>query len=352
MEERLQRRTGNGVWAAQGRGPVDLEPGANAPPPCLRIAFAAFLAAIALAGSSTHALAGGPLDLRLVLWGFTQGSSFSQPRGVAFDPGDGALYVANTGAHRIEVFSRTGRPLSRFVHRVTRPDGTVADGEPCALAFDRSGRLLVADKLATFVDVLDRRGRYVARLDIASGHPSALAVGSDGTIYVGTTAEAAKIYRFRANYTADGSWGEQGTAPGSLYDVAALWTMGDSTIVVACERTDLAVQTFTTTGVYRHGFGLHDVGDGNFSLPAGLVVTADGRIWVADEIRRTLQVFDKEGNFVAKVSGSGTALGEFEHPSALTSDRAGLIAVTDRGIGRVQVFGIVDEKEGARDRRY
>jgi len=300
---------------------------------------------LAMAGSASaigSASASPRIEPKLVVWGFSEGATFDQPRGIAFDPGDGALYVANTGAHRIEVYSRIGRPLARFVHRVGRPDGTIADGEPCALAFDRAGHLLVADKQAPYVDVLDRRGRHVARLDIPAGHPSALAVGTDGTIYVGTTAEASKIYRFHSNYTADGSWGEQGAAPGCLYDVGALWTMGDSAIVVACERTDLTVQVFTLAGNYQRGFGLHDVGDGNFSLPAGLVATADGRIWVLDEIRRTLQVFDKEGNFVAKMSGSGTALGEFEHPSSLTSNRAGLIAVTDRGIGRVQVFNIVD----------
>src|SRR5690349_9649397 len=52
------------------------------------------------------------------LWRYRDGSTFDQPRGIAFDPLDGAIYVGNSGQHRIEVFSRTGRALSVFVHRV------------------------------------------------------------------------------------------------------------------------------------------------------------------------------------------------------------------------------------------
>ena len=298
------------------------------------------LGIVATVGSCWAAANSRMLEPRLVLWGFTQGERLNQPRGAAFDPRDGAIYVANTGDHEIEVFSKTGRPLSRFVHRVRRSDGTTVDGNPCALAFDRSGRLLVADQLVSYVDVLDGRGRPVTRFEIPTGHPNALAVAGDGTIFVGTTAEASKIYRFRPDYAPDGSWGEEGTEPGHLFSVTAIAVLGDTAIAVACGRTDFGIQIFTPAGTYRRGFGLHDVGDGNVSLPSGVIATADGRIWVVDEIRETIQVFDKDGNFVAKTGEKGVAPGEFGHPSSLTSNGRGLIALTDRGIGRVQVLGI------------
>jgi sugar lactone lactonase YvrE len=220
------------------------------------------------------------------------------------------------------------------------------DGSPVALAFDRSGRLLVVDHSAPYVDVLDRRGRPVARLEIPGGHPAAVAVGADGTIYVGTTVEAARVHRFRRDYTADGTWGADGTAPGLLSDIAALAVLGDTAVAVACERSDLVIQIFSPAGEFRRGFGTHEVGDGNFSLPSAMAATPDGRLWVLDGIRRTLQVFDAQGSLLAVAPGSGTALGNFDHPSGLACDGRGSLAVTDRAIGRVQVFEIEDRREG------
>lgn len=282
------------------------------------------------------------LQPKLVVWGYSDGVAFSQPRGVAIDPRDGAIYVANTGQHRIEVFSSGGRPLARFVHRVTQAGGDVVDGSPGALAFDRSGRLLVVDPRASYVDVLDMRGRSVARLEVAAGHPNAVAVGPDGTIYVGTAGEKSRIHRFKADYEPDGAWGDEGTAPGLLFDVMAVAPLGDTAIAVACERTDVTIQLFTPAGRYLGGFGSHEVGDGNFSLPTGIFASGDGRIWVLDDIRRTLQIFDREGHFIEKIGGTGTALGAFAHPSALAFDGREWIALSDREKGRVQVFEVTD----------
>jgi sugar lactone lactonase YvrE len=276
----------------------------------------------------------------MVVYGYSSGETLTQPRGVAFDPRTGALYVANTGAHRIEVFSRSGRPLHRFVHRVILASGSVADGAPCALAFDRSGRLLVVDNAVGYVDVLTRRGRPVTRFDVPGGRPSALLVARDGTIHVGTTAEASRVHRFTAGYRPLGSWGEPGEEPGRLHWVTALAELRDGAIAVACARTQLGIQVFTAAGAYQRGFATHEMGEGNLSLPSGLVCDADGCLWVADEIRNMLQVFDGGGRLIAKTGGQGAAPGQLSNPSALAFDGRGLLAVTDREIGRVQVFGI------------
>lgn len=282
----------------------------------------------------------GVLRPQLVLWRYTDATPFTQPRGVAFDPLDGAIYVGNAGAHRIEMFSKTGRALGQFVHRVSGRDGVTGDGTPCALAFDRFGHLLVVDLGAAYVDVLDRRGRPIDRLKVAAGQPNAVAVGPDGTIYVGTTAAASKVYRFRPDYTPDGSWGEEGTEAGRLFGINALWALPDGSVAVACNRTDVVIQIFSPRGQYLRGFGSHEVGDGNFSFPSGLVATADGRIWVIDEIRESLQVFDDQGNLITKTGQRGPGPGEFARPSSLSYDGGKLIALTDRELGRVQVFSV------------
>ena len=301
------------------------------------------LGALALSATAADAADGEALRSQLVLWRFADATGFDQPRGVAIDPLDGAIYVANSGQHRIEVFSRKGRALTQFVHRVTGPDGTPRDGTPTALAFDRSGRLLVVDLRSRAVDVLDRRGRSILRLPETEGQPNAIAVGGDGTIWVGTTSGESKVHRFSPDYRPLGSWGVEGTEPGRLFGLKALAVLSDGSIAVACERTDLVVQIFAADGTYLRGFGHHDVGEAAFSSPSGLIVTRDGRIWVLDEIRESLQVFDDQGNLIAQQGRPGMGAGEFAHPSSLTYDGGSSIAWCDRDLGRVQVVAVRDE---------
>ena len=87
------------------------------------------------------------------------------------------------------------------------------------------------------------------------------------------------------------------------------------------------------------------MGDGNISLPSGVIVTTQGRLWVTDEIRETIQIYDQDGNYLGKAGESGVAPGELSHPSSLAFDGRSLIALTDRGIGRVQVLAIQDSPQ-------
>ncbi len=306
---------------------------------------AGFAAALALALSAAYASAAPILEPKLIVWGYAEDARFNHPRGIAFDPADGAIYVANKGDHRIEIFSSSGRPLGRFVHRVTAADGATVDGEPSGLAFDRAGRLLVVDNRALYVDVLDRRGRSVRRLSIPAGHPVAVACSRDGKIYVGTTAETSKVYAFGADYAPAGSWGEQGEEPGQLHDMTALAELADGSIAVACARTKLGIQIFTSAGVYVRGFAEHEMGPGKISLPSGIVGTADGRIWVTDEVRHGILVFDRDGAFIMQAGSGGAAPGQFLYPSSLALDGKGLMAVTEWGGGRFQVLGILRSEE-------
>jgi DNA-binding beta-propeller fold protein YncE len=306
---------------------------------------AGLAAALAFALSTAYASAAPLLQPKLIVWGYAEDTGFNQPRGIAFDPSDGAIYVANTGEHRIEVFTASGRPITRFVHRVVRPDGSVVDGDPAALAFTQSGHLLVVDNMALYVDVLDRRGRPVTRLPIPAGHPVAVMTARDGSIYVGTTAEESKVHRFNPDFTPAGSWGEQGAGAGRLRSITALAELADGSIAIACARTDVGIQIFTPTGTYQRGFATHELETGNVSLPSGLLGTADGRIWVVDEIRQLILVYDKDGTFIEATGGKGIAPGMFMAPSAMAADGNGLIAVTDRASGRFQVLSISTSEE-------
>ena len=276
-----------------------------------------------------------------IIWGYEEGVHLNLPRGLAFDVARDELVVANTASNRIEIYSPVGRPLIRFRHVIHRPDGSTADGLPRSVAVDAHGDYLIVDNLAFYVDRVDRRGRSIGRIGVSAvppGAPMAVHVARDGGIWVAGPVRDNRIYRFDAAGKALGVWGVSGTGPGQLQNIAAIATLPDGSVVVACASTELGIQIFTPDGVYLRGFGKHDVGPENVSLPSGVIATDDARIWLSDELRQTVQVYDAQGSYLGMFGGMGQAAGEFLYPSAIATDGRRRIAVAEREGGRVQVF--------------
>ncbi|MGE5178809.1 MAG: NHL repeat-containing protein [Bacteroidota bacterium] len=305
---------------------------------CRRWSLAALLAAL-LAPSSLPAA-----DLAVpecVISGFEDGARFQVPRGVALDPLREELVVANTGDHRVEIFSDRGRPLGRFIHYVTLPDGSTAPGLPRAVAVLPTGRIALTDNLVPTVDILDRRGNVITTISLPSSSksaPQALALTPDGGLLIAGPPGDDRVYRFDATFHLTATWGVRGREPGQLNTIAGLVVLPDRRVAVACIQTRLAVQIFSFDGAYLTGFGIHEIGHGNFSVPSGITATSDGRIWVADEVRQVVQVFDKDGALLGMLGGFGLAPGDINYPSALAGDGRNRIVVAERELGRVQIL--------------
>lgn len=307
------------------------------------------LGLVLLGGTLSPARAEAPtMTPRTIIREGRSGTPFFSPRGVAIDMKRGEVIVANTGQHRIEFFDLAGRPAGHFIHRVELPDGSLMDAQPTGVAVDQVGRLLVVDKLATYVNVLDFRGRSLGRLELPApdnapdlrNAPGCVAVMADGTICVGTRGKEGRIYTFGSDYKRLGVWGRAGSGSGQLSVITSLAPSQDGNLVVVCQQTDLAIQVFDPAGRFQFGFGRHEIGPGNFSFPSGVVVTPDGRIWVTDELRQIVQVFDPKGGFLGAVGSGGPGPGQFLYPSALANGGDSLLAVAERIGNRLQLFGI------------
>jgi len=316
---------------------------------------ARFVAALVLPGVfvfAPRAAQANPFVDLTWLSGFGKnGTSFEAATAVAIDPIRGEIAIANSGRGRIEILSADGKASAFFEHRVWRPDGSYILGQPRGLRYDAAGHLLVTDNLDSGVDVLDFRGRVIGRLRIPVDGKTGAAVDTmagallplkDGSVLVGTRGEPARIHHFSATGRWLGAWGVAGTGHGELSRVTALAQMPSGDILVACGGTDLVIQRFDANGLFVAGFGTHELGPGNFSYPSGIVVTADGRIWVSDELRQCVSVFDAQGEFLGMAGEGGTSKGSFLFPSDVTTDGKGRLAVVERVGGRVQVFRILD----------
>jgi len=123
-------------------------------------------------------------------------------------------------------------------------------------------------------------------------------------------------------------------------DVQALAELPDGRIVALCQKAAPIVRIFTRDGVFERGFGRVDIGPENFSLPSGVAVTDDGRMWISDEIRQCVQVYQPDGLFLGAVTGYDAGAGDFLYPSAIATDGTRQLVVVERVAGRYRLLRV------------
>jgi sugar lactone lactonase YvrE len=110
----------------------------------------------------------------------------------------------------------------------------------------------------------------------------------------------------------------------------------------------LMVQIYGPDGAFIRAFGKHDTGYENFSFSAGIVVTDDGDLWIADSIRQVVGRFSHEGKLLAMIGGKGSQPGAFDYPCAVATDGENRLFVLERKGSRYQCLQIIEEGAGGR----
>ncbi|MDH5537911.1 MAG: 6-bladed beta-propeller [Rhizobacter sp.] len=158
-----------------------------------------------------------------------------RPTGLAHDPGNGLLFVADTYAHDIKVFDATGS-LLRVIGRRGEGDGEF--NYPTHLAF-ANGELYVTDTLNSRVQVFGAEGQVLNRKFGARGlylgnlvRPKGVAVDSEGNVYV-----VESYYDSLLVFSRRGELllpiGGTGTATGRFYLPAGIWVDAKDRVFIA-----------------------------------------------------------------------------------------------------------------------
>lgn len=172
-----------------------------------------------------------------------------RPTGIAYDRERGLLFVADTPAHDIKVFDRSGK-IVRTIGAAGEDDAQF--NAPTQLAFAR-GRLYVSDTLNSRVQVFDAEGQRVS------------------------------------------GFGERGLYVGNLTRPKGV-AVDNAGIVYVIESYYAHLLAYSEKGEFLLGINGSGLEGGEFFLPSGVWTDNQGRLFVADMFNGRVVVFQFLGN--------------------------------------------------------
>ena len=226
-----------------------------------------------------------------------EGRGFSNPVDLAISPDDRMYVLSRTNplqpyGIRVGICDLESNYFGNFGSYGSDPGQFIW---PTALAFDRRGRLLLADEYNHRVTIYQPDGTYVDH------------------------------------------WGTRGSGRGEFDGPAGLALNADGNVLVS-DSFNGRIQTYTPDGSFISSFGSPGDAAGQFNMPWGIAVDNMGFVYVADWRNDRIQKWTPDGEFVTAFGGSGTEPGHLNRPSSVAVDLEGLIYVADWGNERVQVL--------------
>ena len=276
----------------------------------------------------------------------------------------GDVYVADSSANRIDVYTAAGTPLRGWGSSGIDPGQFVA---PLDVAVGPGGRLLVAEAFREIVPLyptgapLSYRPEIVYNSPWSSGGevtlgsrfftPTGLAFAPDGTVWVsdrdnGLLRHLAASGRFldAVGSAASADGGDEavelaeprGVAVDSRGAVLVADTRADRIDKLAPDGELVAAWSAPTGGF--SGWAGSEAGTQGFQRPLAVAVSAAGSTFLTDSGNDRVEELDSQGRLIASWGGRGSAPGRFESPDGLAVDAAGDVFVADGVLDRIQEF--------------
>jgi len=132
-------------------------------------------------------------------------------------------------------------------------------------------------------------------------------------------------------------WGQYGTGPGNFDYPAGIAVSPDGNVYVA-DNGNHRIQMFSPDGTWLMSWGGFGQGPGQLIRPEGIAIDASGRVYVTEPSNYRVQVFTAHGTFIRQWGSRGTGRGTFNFPTGVAIDQLGRVHVADYYNNRVQVF--------------
>ena len=207
------------------------------------------------------------------------------------------------------------------------------DIHPCGIAVGHSDSIFVSDVRSHLVKVLASNGKAIDTFGGKGKHsgqfraPCALAIDREQNIFI-LERENRRIQKFsNGTFT---TIGQKGSKLGDPWGIA-----------VTDER--IFVTDWQKNCVYildRNGKHLGCIASDSImlKLPAGIAVTSEGHLLVADQENHCIWMITQDGRIIRQIGYKGDKPGQLNSPYGIAIDTNGLVIVTESGNSRVSVF--------------
>jgi len=226
-------------------------------------------------------------------------------------------------------------PVFRFGDYVRTIEGLEA---PTAVAFDRSGRLLIAEADAAVVRGVDPgTGRTQAIFSGPLARPVAIAVCSQGRIYV-SDLERDRIEVFAPDGPHLYGFGSRGDLPGEFMEPRGVVVHGD--LVFVADSGNARVQAFNLAGEFQQFIGSKE--GPALERPSGVAMLGETLVVTDTDAHRVL-LFPLDGPAPQWFGEQGPFVGLLGEPCAVVAQPDHLL-VLETSNHRVQSFHLSDGK--------
>jgi sugar lactone lactonase YvrE len=226
----------------------------------------------------------------LPLGGSANMAEITRPTGVAVDA-KGNFYVGDTSSRKVFVVNGENKIL-RII------DLSANAKSIGSIAVDRlRSTLLIPDAKGRQILVYNLTGELLKTVDGTGyfSYPNAVAVASDGSMYIADSFNAT-IVHFSAEGKYVSSIGKRGDSAGNLTLVTGVAVDSEDHIYVTDGRMhnvtifDKDANTLLVIGG-QHSIKSGNIARGGFSIPQGIGIDKNDRIYIADSFNSRVQVF-------------------------------------------------------------
>ena len=258
---------------------------------------------------------------------------FEEPSALAIDGKYDLTYIADSKAKTVYAFSVQGTP--KF--QIGSKEGL---NTPIGIAVDKNGKLFISESEGGPIKIVDTKGK-ISLLEIPSAEneeapkPGRMVFDRDGNLYVVERANG-RIFIFDKNLKFKLKFGSVGNDRGQfkMLEDVAVDLQGR---IFALDSVEVSVQVFDREGNYLYRFGSKTIPE-ELSFPKAISIDIDNRVWLVDSNQHVILKYDILGNYLGKFGQYGQSDGYFFYPIDLETDVFGRLYILESGAKRLQVF--------------